>query len=143
MHYIKKFWVFLFIGILLFPISAFINKAFAHPHNFLWIEATSKKITIHSLHKQKVSLEYLKKNFILENCQYSNFSQDMTHYEKLGETLIFIPISNCPALIIFFLRTVSNIIKIPTTITRIPLYLKRIAAKKRREKTTATYVAIM
>ncbi len=61
----------------------------AHPHPVVYIEGKDHEITIHALHWQKIDLAYLKKNFILENCDYNIYLQDPFTRQNL-ETKIYI-----------------------------------------------------
>lgn len=93
-----------FIKIILFNLIAifflcsnFIN-IFAHPHPMVEILWNQNKIIIHSLHPQKLDLQYVKNNLILEWCEFNDFYQDISKLDIL-ETYVEIS-HNCPVLLI-------------------------------------------
>lgn len=89
--YIKKT-VLIFIILSLFNICL----CYAHPHPVMEIAGKENEIIIYSLHWQVVDLNYLRTNFILEDCNYNIFMQDPFKYYDM-ETYIFI-YHNCSKL---------------------------------------------
>ena len=84
--------VLIFIILLLFNICL----CCAHPHPVMEIVGKENEIIIYSLHWQVVDLDYLRTNFILEDCNYSIFMQDPFKYYDM-ETYVSI-YHNCSKL---------------------------------------------
>ncbi len=83
-------------GFFIFFILVNALSTFAHPHPLVSITGYDDQIIIHSLHRQKIDLPYLKENFVLEDCDYEVYLHDPSAYQKM-ETKIFI-YHNCSTL---------------------------------------------